>query len=88
MGERVPFQVYIDRRMSRRLRKAAQRRGTSQADLARRFIERGLDADTPVEEDPALGIIGIGRGTTPDLAARHDEYLVRAYRELHHHKRK
>jgi len=83
MRAKVPLQVYIDRLLARRIRQAAQRYGTSQAALVRRFIEQGLMQETPPEADPAMDVIAIGRSGTADLATRHDDYLAEAYRDHH-----
>jgi hypothetical protein len=83
MRVRVPLQVYIDRIVSRRLRKTAERRATSQAALVREFIEQGLARETPPEADPAMEIIAMGRSGIKDLAARHDDHLAGLYRDRH-----
>ncbi len=80
MSRRTPFQVYLDRALSRRLRQMAERKATSQAALVRRFIEQGLAQEIPPDEDPALKIIGLGHSGVRDLSARHDEYLADIYR--------
>lgn len=83
MSRRTPFQVYLDRALSRRLRKMAERKATSQAALVRRFIEHGLAQEIPPDEDPALKIIGIGHSGIKDLSARHDDYLAEIYDATH-----
>ncbi len=83
MRARVPLQIYIDRALSRRLRKVAERHGTSQAALVREFIEQGLAREIPPESDPAMEIIGIGNSGIKDVAARHDDYLIETYRDTH-----
>jgi hypothetical protein len=83
MGTKVPLQVYIDRVLWRRLRKAAQRQATSQAALVRQFIEQGLIRETPAEADPAMGIIAIGHSGIKDLGVRHDDHLADLYRDTH-----
>lgn len=83
MGAKVPLQVYIDKVVARRLRKAAERQATSQAALVRQFIEQGLGRETPPEADPAMEIVAMGRSGIKDLAARHDDHLVELYRDGH-----
>lgn len=83
MDTKIPLQVYIDKVLSRRLRKAAQRQATSQAALVRQFIEQGLVRETPAEADPAMGIIAIGHSGIKDLAVRHDDHLAELYRDTH-----
>ncbi len=76
----VPFQVYLEKELQRRLRALARQKAVSQSELVRRFIEDGL-AREAVEQDPALRIIGIGSSGLTDVAARHDEYLAETYRD-------
>jgi hypothetical protein len=83
MGAKVPLQVYIDKVLSRRLRKAAERGATSQAALVRQFVEQGLDRETPPEADPAMEIVAMGHSGIEDLAARHDDHLAELYRDTH-----
>ena len=75
-----PIQVYLERNQDRALRALAKRRGVSIAELIRRSVDKYLAA-LPVEDDPALQIMGLGRSGLGDLAERHDEYLVEFERE-------
>ena len=54
--------------------------GISLAELIRRTIDRYL-AELPVEEDPALRVIGLGRSGRSDMASKHDDYLAALARE-------
>lgn len=76
----IPFQVYLDQGLHRRLRELAKRKALSQSELVRVFIREGLAREAP-DHDPALQIIGLGSSGLTDVAARHDEYLAEIYRD-------
>jgi hypothetical protein len=79
MERRVPFQVMLDPEQHHQLRSAAERRGQSIGSLVRESVARYL-ADVAVEDDPLLGIIGLGEDAGPrphgDVATQHDSYLT------------
>ena len=70
-----PIQIYLEPAQDRSLRALSQREGISLAALIRRTIDHYL-ADLPVEEDPALQVIGLGRSGREDMASKHDDYLA------------
>jgi metal-responsive CopG/Arc/MetJ family transcriptional regulator len=72
---KIPLQVHLDRALYEQLRLAARRQKTSRSELVRRYLREGLARDLG-PADPALEIVGLGEGSTPDLAARHDHYLA------------
>jgi len=84
-AERVPLQVYLDRSTARRLRHEAGRRRTSQSELVRQFIARGLRDAASGPADPLDRIIGMAKSDVGDLGARHDDYLADSYRDPHRH---
>lgn len=75
-----PIQVYLKPLQDRALRALAQREGVSIAELVRRSIDHYL-AELPVEEDPALQVVGLGRSGRKDLASKHDDYLAALAKE-------
>lgn len=75
-----PIQIYLEPTQDKALRVLAQRKGTSLAALIRRAIDHYL-AELPVEEDPALQVIGLGRSGREDLASKHDDHLTALARE-------
>ena len=81
MSDSVPFQVQLTRAQHRRLKRLAQSRGVSMGSIIRESVADYLTA-SPVEEDPAFGIIGLidDDGQTPhgDPAVQHDAYLADA----------
>ncbi|MFB0537382.1 MAG: CopG family transcriptional regulator [Anaerolineae bacterium] len=75
-----PIQIYLEQGQDRALRALAQKLGLSIAELVRRSIDHYL-AELPVEEDPALSIVGLGHSGVGDLAAEHDRYIAISQRE-------
>jgi hypothetical protein len=75
-----PIQIYLEQEQDRALRALAQKLGVSIAELVRRSIDHYLAA-LPVEEDPALSIVGLGHSGVGDLAAEHDRYIALFQRE-------
>lgn len=75
--EKTPLQVYLDQRQLGTLRYLAKKRDTSMAEIVRESIAKYL-IEIPVEEDPAMGIVGmIGSGRS-DISENHDAYLTEA----------
>lgn len=75
-----PLQVYLEFDQDQALRSLAQRQQVSIAELIRRSVDLFL-AELPVEDDPAMRIVGLGHSGIGDLARNHDEYLVEFERE-------
>ena len=74
--KKKPLQMYIEPRQDAALAALAKNRGVSKAELIRESIERYITA-IPVEEDPALGLIGLGSSGKRDLSRKHDRYLAK-----------
>ena len=70
-----PLQIYLQPAQDRLLRALAEREGVSLAELVRRSIDKYL-ADFPLEDDPALELVGLGRSGRGDLSTNHDRYMV------------
>ena len=73
---RRPIQVYLEESQDRALRALSEAQHISIAELIRRSIDRYL-AEIPIEDDPALHLIGLGRSGLRDVAEKHDAYLAR-----------
>jgi len=58
------------------LESIAKKKGTSKAEIIRRSLDTYL-GNLPVEEDPALNIIGLGKSGKEDISKKHDIYLTR-----------
>ncbi len=76
MRER-PIQIYLRPDQDKALRHLAQTENVSIAELVRRGVDKIL-TEMPPEQDPLLGLIGIGHSGIKDLSERHDYYLVEA----------
>ena len=72
-----PIQIYLRPDQDRALRQMAEKEKVSIAELVRRGVDRLL-TEVPVEQDPAMGIIALGRSNTKDLSVAHDRYLIKA----------
>lgn len=75
-----PIQVYLEQRQDRALRALSRAQRVSIAELVRRSIDLLLD-ELPIEDDPAMKIVGLGHSGIGDLAEKHDEYLAKFERE-------
>jgi hypothetical protein len=75
-----PLQIYLRKDQLQSLRALAEKRGVPMAELVRQGVDKLL-AEVPVEEDPALDIIGIFSSGLGDLAEKHDEYIAKWLRE-------
>jgi hypothetical protein len=67
--------LYIEPKQDKVLEVLAPKRGLSKAEIIRLGIDKYLD-ELPVEDDPARGIIGLGKSGKGDLSESHDAYLV------------
>ena len=75
--KKKPVQMYIEPGQDTALAMLAKKRGVSKAELIRESIEKYLTT-LPVEEDPAMGLVGLGSSSGKgDVSARHDKYLVK-----------
>jgi hypothetical protein len=77
--KKKPIQIYIEPQQNRALDLLSKRKGVSKAHLIREGIVRLLK-DLPVEEDPAMGLIGLGVSGKGDLSENHDRYLAKHWR--------
>lgn len=74
--KKKPIQMYIEPRQDAALVVLARKRGVSKAELIRESIEKYITA-IPVEDDPAMGLIGLGSSGKRDLSERHDRYIAK-----------
>lgn len=70
-----PFQIYLRQDQMDALRRLAEKQGVSITELVRQGVDTLL-INQPVEEDPLLGIIGLGDSGLGDLSVNHDAYLA------------
>lgn len=74
-----PLQVYLHPDQESALDALAGRTGRSKADLIRESLDRFL-SELPLEDDPAMRIVSLGKSTKGDLAKRHDACVEEAVR--------
>jgi len=73
--KKKPVQMYIEPGQDAALAVLARKRGVSKTQLIRESIQKYLTA-LPLEEDPAMGLVGLGSSGRRDLSEQHDKYLV------------
>ena len=77
--KKKPIQIYIEPQQDFVLENLAQKRGLSKAEIIRKSLDQYL-REIPLEEDPGMGLIGLGKSGKRDLSDRHDQYLTRSLR--------
>jgi len=78
--KKKPIQVYIEPQQDYVLGNLAKKRGISKAEIIRKSLDRYL-REIPVEEDPGMGLIGLGNSGKGNLSDHHDKYLARYVRQ-------
>lgn len=74
--KKKPIQIYIEPRQDEALGALSKKKGVSKAAIIRESVEKYLK-ELPVEEDSAMGLIGLGSSGKGDLSAKHDKYLIK-----------
>jgi len=69
-------QVYLEPEQHRLLKREAQEKGVSLAELLRQIVRDHLRRNRPREE--FLKIVGLGRSGKSDVAVEHDRYIAEA----------
>jgi len=73
--KKKPIQIYIEPQQNHVLEDLSRKRGVSKAEIIRLSLDKFL-RELPVEEDPAMGLMGLGRSGKKDLSEQHDKYIV------------
>jgi len=81
--KKKPIQIYIEPQQDYVLGNLAKKRGLSKAEIIRKSLDKFL-REIPWEEDPGMGLIGLGSSGKKNLSNHHDQYLSRYAR----HKKK
>jgi hypothetical protein len=73
--KKKPIQIYIEPQQNHVLEDLSRKRGVSKAEIIRLSLDQFL-RELPIEEDPAMGLMGLGRSGKKDLSEQHDKYIV------------
>lgn len=74
--KKKPIQIYLEPQQDNVLKVLSKKRGLSKAEIIRKSLEKFF-RDLPLEEDPAMGLIGLGSSKKRDLSVQHDKYIAR-----------
>lgn len=78
--KKKPIQIYIDPEQDYVLGNLAKKKGVSKAEIIRKSLDKFL-REIPLEEDPGMGLIGLGNSGKGNLSDNHDKYLSRYARQ-------
>ncbi len=70
------IQIYLDPSQNNVLEILSKKNGVSKAEIIRKSLEKFLK-ELPVEQDPAMGVIGLGSSGKGNLSDQHDKYVVK-----------
>lgn len=73
--KKKPIQIYIEPEQDYVLATLAKKRGVSKAEIIRESLGKYL-REIPLEEDPAMGLVDLGRSGKKNLSQDHDAYLA------------
>lgn len=73
--KKKPIQIYVEPRQDNILEAMSKKKGISKAAIIREGIEKFLK-ELPAEDDPAMGLMGLGNSGKGDLSDKHDKYLA------------
>lgn len=72
---KIPVQVYLEPEQMKAVSLLSKSSGKSKAAVIRLCISKFI-SELPVEDDPALNIMGLGASGKSDIAQKHDDYLI------------
>jgi len=76
-SKKVPIQIYLDPDQFKMIDLLSKARNTSKAATIRNCIAKYFES-LPLANDPALNIINLGASGKKDIAAKHDDYLIKS----------
>ena len=76
-----PIQVYLGQEQDHAVRRLAHKAGISVAEVILRCLERYIEDELTIEQDPAMSIVALGCSDKGDLSERHDHYITELLRE-------
>ena len=74
--KKKPIQIYIETKQAKVLDALAHKKGVARSEIIRLSLDRDL-SELPIEDDPAMNVIGLGKSGKTDLAEKHDKYYIR-----------
>lgn len=74
--KKKPIQIYIEPKQDNILVILSKKNGVSKAEIIRKSIDKLLEG-LSLDNDPAIGLIGLGNSGKQDLSSKHDHYLVK-----------
>lgn len=78
--KKKPIQIYIEPQQDYVLENLAKKKGISKAEIIRESLHKFL-REIPLEEDPGMGLVGLGNSGKRNLSDHHDKYLARYVRQ-------
>ena len=78
--KKKPIQIYIEPQQDYVLENLAKKKGVSKAEIIRKSLDKFL-REIPLEEDPGMGLIGLGKSGKGNVSDNHDRYLSRYARK-------
>jgi hypothetical protein len=79
--KKKPIQIYIEPQQDYVLAALARDKGISKAEIIRESLDRYL-RDIPANDDPAMGLVGLGNSGKRNLSENHDAYITRYARRV------
>lgn len=76
MSQMCRTQIYLDPELTAALDRFARKRGISRAEVIRLAARRFLEQEGADDEDPILGLIGLGSGEAGRVSEEHDRVLA------------
>ena len=74
--KKKPIQIYIEPKQEKALDALARKKGVARSEIVRLSLDRYL-SELPIEDDPAMNVIGLGKSGKTDLAEKHDKYYIK-----------
>lgn len=74
--KKKPIQIYIEPKQEKALDALAHKKGVARSEIIRLSLDRYL-SELPIEDDPAMDVIGLGKSGKTDLAEKHDTYYIK-----------
>ena len=74
--KKKPIQIYIEPQQDYVLGNLAKKRGLSKAEIIRKSLDKFL-REIPLEEDPGMGLMGLGCSGKKNLSRDHNQSLTR-----------